>query len=214
MHSFSENSFIAESKTRTASIQPKMTIYFATNNLHKLEEIRAILSNRWQIGSLVELNCTEELPETRQTLECNSLQKAAHLFDRYKVDCFADDTGLEVAALDGAPGVYSARYAGLKADNEANIDLLLKNMVEKVDRTAQFRTVITLIYQGKTSQFTGIVKGTIAHERVGIKGFGYDAIFIPEGANRSFAEMLPGEKNKISHRARAVEELVAHLHRL
>jgi XTP/dITP diphosphohydrolase len=184
---------------------------FATNNAHKLEEIQAILGDSFELLSLNDIHCKEELPETGNTLEANSLQKAKYLYDNYQVDCFADDTGLEVHALGGEPGVYSARYAGLQRSHSDNVNLLLKNLVNKPDRSARFRTVITLIQNGKVTQFEGIVNGKIIEDLRGIKGFGYDPIFIPEGYDRTFAEMELIEKIKISHRGRAFEKLVTYL---
>lgn len=184
---------------------------FATNNSHKVEEVQAVLGNRFELSTLKQIGCNEELPETGNTLEANSLQKASYLFDNYQVNCFADDTGLEVAALNGEPGVYSARYAGEQRSHSDNINLLLKNLSGKTDRSAQFRTVITLIIDGKVEQFEGVVKGEIIETLRGNEGFGYDPIFIPEGFDRTFAEMSMEEKGKISHRGRAFEKLVQFL---
>ena len=184
---------------------------FATNNAHKLEEIQAILGNSFELLSLNDIHCKEELPETGNTLEANSLQKAKYLYDNYHTDCFADDTGLEVHALGGEPGVYSARYAGEQRSHTDNINLLLKNLVNKFDRSARFRTVITLIQGGNITQFEGIVNGKIIEELRGTEGFGYDPIFIPEGFNRTFAEMTLIEKGEISHRGRAFQKLVEFL---
>lgn len=184
---------------------------FATNNAHKLEEIQAILGNSFELLSLNDLNCKEELPETGNTLEANSLQKAKYLYDNYHTDCFADDTGLEVQTLGGEPGVYSARYAGEQRSHADNINLLLKNLVNKLDRSARFRTVITLIQGGNITQFEGIINGKIIEELRGTEGFGYDPIFIPEGFNRTFAEMTLIEKGEISHRGRAFQKLVEFL---
>ncbi len=184
---------------------------FATNNAHKVEEVQAVLGNRFELSTLKQIACNEELPETGNTLEANSLQKASYLFDKYQVDCFADDTGLEVTALQGEPGVYSARYAGEQRSHSDNINLLLENLSGKIDRSAQFRTVITLIIDGKVEQFEGIVKGEIIETMRGNEGFGYDPIFIPEGFDRTFAEMTMEEKGKISHRGRAFEKLITFL---
>ena len=189
----------------------KTTLCFATNNSHKLEEIKAILGNSFELLSLNDIYCQEELPETGNTLEANSLQKAKYLYDNYNVDCFADDTGLEVHALGGEPGVYSARYAGEQRSHADNINLLLKNLVNKSDRSARFRTVITLIQNGNITQFEGIVNGKIIDELKGTQGFGYDPTFIPEGYDRTFAEMDLIEKGEISHRGRAFQQLVAFL---
>jgi XTP/dITP diphosphohydrolase len=187
------------------------TICFATNNAHKVEEIQAILGDNFKLLTLAEINCREELPETGDTLEANSLQKAKYLFDNYHVECFADDTGLEVSALNNEPGVYSARYAGEQRSHTDNINLLLKNLAGKTDRSAQFRTVITLISAGQTYQFEGFVKGKIIEELKGTQGFGYDPIFMPEGFDRTFAEMSLEEKGKISHRGMAFRLLVEYL---
>lgn len=184
---------------------------FATNNAHKLEEIQAILGDSFELLSLNDIHCKEELPETGNTLEANSLQKAKYLYDNYQVDCFADDTGLEVHALGGEPGVYSARYAGLQRSHADNVNLLLKNLVNKPDRSARFRTVITLIQNGNITQFEGIVNGKIIEDLRGTEGFGYDPIFVPEGYDNTFAEMELIEKAKISHRGRAFEKLVEFL---
>ncbi len=181
---------------------------FATNNAHKVAEIQAILGNSFELLSLKDIHCKEELPETGNTLEANSLQKAKYLYDNYHVDCFADDTGLEVHALGGEPGVYSARYAGEQRSHADNINLLLKNLVNKSDRSARFRTVITLIQDGNITQFEGIVNGKIIEDLRGTEGFGYDPVFIPEGFNRTFAEMTLIEKGEISHRGRAFQKLV------
>ena len=189
----------------------KTKLCFATNNAHKLEEIQAILGDSFELLSLKDINCTKELPETGNTLEANSLQKAQYLYDHFHVNCFADDSGLEVHALGGEPGVDSAHYAGPQRSHLDNINLLLKNLTDKNDRSAQFRTVITLIQNGKVSQFEGSIKGQIISELRGSEGFGYDPIFIPEGYTTTFAEMSLAEKGKISHRAKAFGKLVAFL---
>lgn len=186
-------------------------IVFATNNKHKLDELREILGDQFQILSLKEIGCHEDIPETADTLEGNAEIKARYVKEHYGYDCFADDTGLEVAALDGAPGVYSARYAGPEHDSKANVALLMKNMEGKTDRSARFRTVIALIEGDTLSFMTGIVKGSIIHEQRGSDGFGYDPVFMPEGFDTTFAQMSIHEKNKISHRGRAVEKLKNHL---
>ncbi|MCG8477349.1 MAG: non-canonical purine NTP diphosphatase [Cytophagales bacterium] len=186
-------------------------ICFATNNPNKLKEIKELLGNQFEIVSLKDIGCEEELPETQDTMEGNSLQKARYVFDHYNIDCFADDSGLEVEALNGAPGVYSARYAGLQRNNEDNMALLLQNLQHETNRSAQFRTVVTLTENGKPVQFEGIIKGLILREKKGNKGFGYDPLFVPEGHKRSFAEMSAEEKNKCSHRARAIEKLTKYL---
>ena len=187
-----------------------MRICFATNNGHKLEEIRLFLGGRFEIVSLKDIGCLEELPEETDTLEGNSLQKAEYVFKHYNTACFADDTGLEVEALGGAPGVISAHYAGTR-DANANMDLLLKNMVGKENRKAQFRTVITLVTASEVKQFEGVVKGEILKEKIGMEGFGYNPIFMPEGYTKSMAQMTMEEKNKTSHRVRAVQKLLDYL---
>jgi XTP/dITP diphosphohydrolase len=191
-----------------------MKLCFATNNKGKLEEIKALLSGKFDILSLQEIGCHEELPETKDTIEGNSLQKADYVWQNYRVSCFADDTGLEVASLNGEPGVYSAMYAGPDCNAENNMDLLLKNLHAKTDRKALFRTCITLLLNGEMHQFEGNVKGEILPTRQGGKGFGYDPVFKPEGFEKSFAEMTLEEKNKISHRARAVKLLVEYLNKI
>lgn len=184
------------------------TICFATNNKHKLEEINALLGNEIKVVGLEEIGCIEELAEEQDTLEGNSLQKAEYIYKKYGVSCFADDTGLEVEALNGEPGVYSARYAGSQRRAEDNMNLLLANMQGKENRKAQFRTVITYITQEGESQFEGVLTGTIINEKIGDGGFGYDPIFRPDSKTKTLAEMTMEEKNSISHRARAVEKLV------
>ena len=188
-----------------------MKLVFATNNKHKLEEVRAILGNRIEVLSLNDINCHDDIPETADTLEGNALIKARYIYEKFGVDCFADDTGLEVEALNGEPGVYSARYAGEDCNPEANMHKLLHNLTGKNDRDAQFRTVIALIIKGEEKLFNGIVKGTISNEKMGEAGFGYDPIFIPEGFSESFAQMTSDIKNSISHRYRATEELSNYL---
>ena len=189
-------------------------LVFATNNAHKLEEIRAILGDKMHILSLNDINCHEDIPETADTLEGNAALKAEYIFTHYGKDCFADDTGLEVEALDGAPGIYSARYAGGDGhDSEANMTKLLENMEGKDNRKARFRTAICLIEGGEKHFFDGIVNGEIIRARRGASGFGYDPIFMPEGYTETFAEMGNDEKNKISHRARAVAKLCEYLNK-
>lgn len=189
------------------------TLVFATNNLHKLEEVRDILGGSFRIASLKEIGCTDDIPETADTLEGNALQKARYVKDKFGYDCFADDTGLEVEALGGAPGVFSARYAGPGHDSEANMRKLLKELEGKMNRQAQFRTVVALLLEGREYTFEGIVCGTILTERRGTAGFGYDPVFVPEGYAETFAEMGSEEKNRISHRARAVQKLADFLHK-
>lgn len=185
----------------------KKKLVVATNNAHKLEEIAAILGDELELLSLKDINCHAEIPETADTLEGNARQKAMYIYENYGMDCFADDTGLEVDALNGAPGVFSARYAGDGHDSEANMQKLLKELEGKENRKAQFRTAICLIMEGKEYLFEGIVKGAIIEEKRGGAGFGYDPIFVPEGYDQTFAELGNDIKNTISHRARAVEKL-------
>ncbi|WP_162051718.1 non-canonical purine NTP diphosphatase [Pontibacter pamirensis] len=184
---------------------------FATNNKHKLAEVSQMLEGKYELLSLQDIGCHEELPEEQDTLEGNSRQKAEYVWQHYNVSCFADDTGLEVEALDGAPGVYSARYAGPQRSDSDNIQHLLQNLAPHENCKARFRTSITLILDGKEHQFEGTAKGTISKEYKGNKGFGYDPVFVPEGHDRTFAEMSATEKNAISHRGRAVQQLVAFL---
>lgn len=187
-------------------------ICFATNNKHKLEEVRSILGPDFRVLSLHDLAFNEELPETTNTFEGNSLQKAEYLFNRFKIPCFADDSGLEVESLNGEPGVFSARYAGSHKNDDDNIELLLKNLKGKVNRNAQFRTVITFIDQlGSHRVFEGVISGKIIDEKRGSAGFGYDPVFVPQGHERTFAQMDPLEKNVISHRSRAVRKLAKFL---
>ena len=192
-----------------------MKLVFATNNKHKLSEIRAILGEQVEILSLEDINCHADIPETADTLEGNALQKAQYVVDHYGMSCFADDTGLEVEALNGEPGIFSARYAGEGHDSEANMDKLLKNLGQNNNRKAQCRTVIALleVKGGKVQQhlFEGIVKGEIIRQRRGGAGFGYDPIFQPEGYTQTFAEMGNDAKNNISHRARAVKKLAEYV---
>lgn len=200
-----------------------MKIVFATNNQHKLQEIRDILGNEFEIVSLKDIGCDVDIPETGNTLEENAMQKAQYVYDHYNLSCFADDTGLEVEALNGEPGVHSARYAeGTDHDSEANMAKLLSNLEGKDNRKARFRTVIALIQKQdvcpcgctsikKVNRFEGIVDGSIATEKHGTAGFGYDPIFVPEGYDKSFAELGESIKNGISHRARAVAKLAEYL---
>nr|WP_262912047.1 non-canonical purine NTP diphosphatase [Bacteroides caecigallinarum] len=189
-------------------------LVFATNNAHKLEEIRAILGDKVEILSLNDIDCHADIPETADTLQGNAALKAQYIYDNYGLDCFADDTGLEVEALNGAPGIYSARYAGGEGhDSEANMKKLLSEMQDKDNRKARFRTVICLIEDGKEHFFEGIVNGSIIRERKGGAGFGYDPVFVPDGYSETFAEMGNDEKNKISHRARAVQKLCEYLNK-
>lgn len=191
-----------------------MDIVFATNNQHKLKELQAILGNEFHLLSLKDINCEEEIPEEQETLEGNASQKSHFIFDKYGYNCFADDTGLEIEALSGEPGVYSARYAGEEKGAEANMKKVLQKMEKINQRKARFRTVISLIINGEEHFFDGVVNGTILKEKRGDAGFGYDPIFQPDGFDQSFAEMELFEKNKISHRGRAVQKLVAYLKEL
>ena len=188
-------------------------IVFATNNAHKLAEVKAVLGAEYELVTLREVGITEDIPETGATLDENATIKARYVYERTGLDCFADDTGLEVVALDGAPGVHSARYATDGHNFEANNATLLHEMEGKEDRRARFRTVISLIRNGVEEQVEGIVEGRIATAMSGSEGFGYDPLFIPEGYDISFAEMSADEKNAISHRGRAVEELRKLFHR-
>ena len=188
-----------------------MKLVFATNNKHKLQEVRDIVGDRVEVLSLADIGCYDDIPETADTLQGNALIKARHIYEKYGFDCFADDTGLEVEALDGAPGVYSARYAGEGCDSEANMRKLLENLTGKTNRNAQFRTVIALIINGEEMLFNGIVKGSIATEKNGDSGFGYDPIFVPEGHSASFAQMSSEMKNSMSHRFRATQQLSDYL---
>lgn len=186
----------------------KKKLVFVTNNAHKLEEIRSILGDKVEILSLKDIHCEVDIPETAETLEGNAALKAEYVQAHYGLDCFADDTGLEVEALGGKPGVYSARYAGGEGhDSEANMRKLLAELEGSENRRARFRTVICLMEGGKRHFFEGIVKGEIIREKRGESGFGYDPVFVPEGYTETFAEMGADEKNKISHRARAVQAL-------
>ena len=186
-------------------------IVFATNNSHKLEEIRRIIGGKFRILSLKEIGCEDDIPETADTLEGNAIMKARYAKQHYGYDCFADDTGLMVNALDGAPGVYSARYAGPGHDSVANMSLLLKNLQGITDRRARFVTVIALILNGVETTFEGQVEGRILTEPHGADGFGYDPVFQPDESDMSFAEMSADAKNAISHRGRATEKLMAYL---
>lgn len=198
-----------------------MKIVFATNNQHKLEEIRQILGEKFEVLSLNDIGCHEEIPEDHETLQENALQKAQYIAEKYGYDCFADDTGLEVEALNGEPGVHSARYAAIDGagseshDSEANMRKLLRKLGNNNNRKARFRTVIALLEsdgEGKATKFfEGVVEGHIAHEKSGEEGFGYDPIFVPDGYSQSFAELGADIKNTISHRARAVAKLVKYL---
>ena len=186
----------------------KQKLVIATNNAHKLSEIQAVVGDKFEILSLRDIECFDEIPEDSDTLEGNALQKAQYIYERYGCDVFADDTGLEVAALDGRPGVHTARYAYPdRNDTVANVNKILEELREKSDRRAQFRTVIALIYKGETHLFEGKVEGHIATECRGTEGFGYDPVFSPEDTGLTFAELGVDVKNTLSHRARAVKKL-------
>ena len=189
-------------------------IVFATNNAHKLSEIRSILGDEYEILSLRDINCDVDIPETASTLEGNAEIKVRYIKEHFGYDCFADDTGLEVDALNGAPGVFSARYAGQEHDSLKNMDLLLKNMSDKTDRKARFRTVIALLIDNQLTLMDGVVEGEITLQPQGDNGFGYDPIFSPEGFDVTFAQMDSSIKNKISHRARATEKLIEYLNKI
>lgn len=186
-------------------------LIFATNNSHKLREVREIAGSSIKIISLKEINFESEIPETQDTIEANALQKARFIFDKTGLDCFADDTGLEVDALDGRPGVYSARYAGEQCNFDDNIRKVLSEMGHEVNRKARFHCVVTLILKGKEYSFEGKVEGVILPEKKGSEGFGYDPVFLPDGFNQTFAEMPPYLKNGISHRGKAVTRMVRFL---
>jgi len=185
-----------------------MKIIFASHNQNKVKEIQNLLGDEIQLLSLTEIGLEEEIPETTNTIEGNSLLKAKYIWEKYQMTCFADDTGLEIEALNGEPGVFSARYAGDKKNDDANIDKVLFKLLGHENRNARFKTVITLIKEGQEFQFTGIVNGEIGSEKIGQNGFGYDPIFVPEKQGKTFAEMTLNEKNLFSHRARAFHQLV------
>ena len=188
-----------------------MQFVFASNNPNKIKEIQLLLPKEITILSLKDIDCLEEIPETAPTIEGNAILKANYVTEKYGYSCFADDTGLEVEALNGEPGVYSARYAGEQKNADANMNKLLTNLADKENRKAQFKTVICLNLNGNQHVFEGIIKGEIINEKRGSEGFGYDPIFIPNGYDKTFAEMPIAEKSKISHRGLAVEKLVAFL---
>lgn len=191
-----------------------MQLVFATANQNKIKEIQLLIPETIKLLSLPDIGCFEEIPETQPTIQENASQKSFYVFNNYKYNCFADDTGLEIEALDNRPGVLSARYAGEDKDADANMDKVLKELNGKVNRAARFKTVISLVLDGNEVQFEGIVKGIILKGRRGNNGFGYDPVFQPDGYNQSFAEMDLTEKNKISHRALAVNKLVEYLNSL
>ncbi len=188
-----------------------MKLVFATNNQYKLKELQAILGDHFELLSLKDIGCSEEIPEDYPTLEGNARQKAFYIHEKYDYPCFADDTGLEIDALNGEPGVYSARYAGEAKDSQANMNKVLENLQNEDNRKARFRTVISLVLDNEEKQFEGIVEGEITREKRGDSGFGYDPIFLPDGYVKTFAEMDLSAKNEISHRARAVQKLVEYL---
>ncbi len=185
-----------------------MNLVFATNNTHKLHEVSELLQDKVQLLSLNDINCTDDIPETADTLEGNALQKARYIYKKFGMNCFADDTGLEVEVLNNAPGVYSARYAGKQKSSEDNMNKLLSELTDKSNRNARFRTVIALIIDSKEHLFEGEVRGVIEKEKHGNAGFGYDPIFTPESYNKTFAELPLSIKNEIGHRGRAVKKLV------
>ena len=191
-----------------------MQLVFATNNLNKLTEVQSLVPNHIKLLSLKEIGCLEDIPETKTTIEGNAKQKAEYIKTNYGYDCFADDTGLEVKALNGEPGVYSARYAGSQRNADDNMNKLLAQLEQKNNRAAQFKTVIALHLNGKLKTFTGICKGEIAKEKHGENGFGYDPIFKAEGYDKTFAEISLEEKNKIGHRGKAVIQLIEFLNTL
>lgn len=188
-----------------------MQLVFATNNLNKLREVQALLPKEIKLLSLEAIGCTKDIPETQPTIEGNAIEKAEYLKEHYGYDCFADDTGLEVSALNGEPGVFSARYAGEKRNAQDNMDKLLNNLQDKSNRSAQFKTVIALCLNGELHTFTGLCKGSILTVKRGDKGFGYDPVFQPEGYTQTFAEMELELKNQIGHRGKAIQQLVAFL---
>ena len=188
-----------------------MKLVFASNNKNKIQEIQALVPNTFQIVSLEDIGCFEDIPETADTIEGNAILKANYITYNYGYDCFADDTGLEVDALNGAPGVYSARYAGEQKDANDNMDKLLSELSDKPNRKANFKTVIALNLNGKQNLFTGIINGKIIEEKIGTNGFGYDPIFVADGYEKTFAELTMEEKSTISHRGIAVKELILFL---
>lgn len=188
-----------------------MQLVFATNNSNKIKEVQKLMPSHIKLLSLKDIGCIEDIPETQNTIDGNAIQKANYVKKKYDYDCFADDTGLEVEALDGEPGVYSARYAGEQRNSVDNMNLLLNNLEDKTNRKAQFKTVIALHLNNELKTFTGICKGKITQEKHGDKGFGYDPIFKAEGYKQTFAEMSLEEKNKIGHRGKAVRQLVTFL---
>lgn len=191
-----------------------MKLVFATNNKNKIKEIKQLLDNSIDLLSLEDIGCLEDIPETADTIEGNAIQKAQYVYENYGYNCFADDTGLEIEALNGEPGVYSARYAGEQKNANENMDKVLKKLEKMSNRNAQFKTIIALIIDGKTTCFEGKIKGKITLKKSGSEGFGYDPIFQPEGYSITFSEMQLKEKNKISHRGRATQKLINYLKQL
>lgn len=188
-----------------------MEIIFATSNPNKIKEISAMLPKTIVIKGLKDIGCTEDIPETQPTIEGNAIQKAQYVYDKYGVNCFAEDTGLEIKALNGEPGVYSARYAGPQRSAEDNMAKAMKELQDKADRSARFKTVIALLIDGEITTFEGIINGQIIKEKRGTGGFGYDPIFMPDGYDQTFGELNAEVKNKISHRALATQKLISHL---
>jgi len=188
-----------------------MKLVFASNNKHKIKELKELLPEKFEIVSLEDIGCTEDIPETADTIEGNAILKANYITQNYDLPCFADDSGLEVEALGGAPGVYSARYAGEQKSDSDNIEKLLEQLKHSKNRKAQFKTVIVLNLNNEQHLFTGIIKGEIIISKRGINGFGYDPVFVAENSDKTFAELTSEEKNKVSHRARAVEKLSNYL---
>ncbi|GHC52699.1 non-canonical purine NTP diphosphatase [Ulvibacter litoralis] len=188
-----------------------MTLVFATHNLNKLKEVKALMPSHIELLSLTDIGCDEDIPETAATIEGNAFLKAKYVKENYGLDCFADDTGLEVASLNNEPGVFSARYAGPENNAEANMNKLLAHLHDKEDRSARFKTTIALILNEKHFDFTGICEGEITKERKGEDGFGYDPIFLPKGFSETFAEMTMLQKSEIGHRGRAMQQLIAYL---
>lgn len=187
-----------------------MELIFATNNQHKLEEVQQLIGSKFHLKSLADIHCWDDIPETGTTFEENAGQKSRYIFDRFALNCFADDSGLEVDALNNEPGIYSARYSGTR-DSEQNLHLVLEKLGNSTNRKARFVTVISLLMDGKEYLFEGTIKGQIAHKPSGKKGFGYDPIFIPDGYAITFADLDSSEKNRISHRARAMQKLIEFL---
>lgn len=186
-------------------------LIFATNNKHKLEEIQHLIKDKFSIKSLFDVGINVDIPETHETLEENAIEKALFIYNKYGYNCFADDTGLEIDALDGRPGVYSARYAGIKCSFDDNVNKILKELGDNKNRKARFRTIIAIVQNGNVKTFEGIVNGAITFDKRGEKGFGYDPVFLPDDYNITFAEMTLDIKNKISHRARALEKFINYL---